>query len=343
MTSPRQALTLAFLTTILISCSKNTSERVQTGKETRLDWLENWFDAWELTSTEILGLPEQSPPIMFFYDKEYVYTTSSVSAPEGEPFDGPEYFSKKLPWRKEPHNDTLTIPNGQKIPIQHMTFAAPSESEDAPAFFVMAAPSFWQDIGLEDEHVGLEKMLTGIFLHEFTHTTQIMEIGARILAFERDHTFDFKVNDDIIQNYFINDSLYVKLFEEETALFYRAAESDDREELIRLTKQGLKLLGDRQENHLRPVKDILVEMDNVFLSMEGLGQYVMVSWLAHPKGGKAPKDVAIQSARRNRKWWSQDEGLALALVYEKLSGDPDWKAIIDEDPKELVLLIEAQL
>lgn len=308
----------------------------------KLKWLESWFSAWELMSEEVLDLPKSTPPIMFFYDDKYVYTTSEISAPNGETFNGPKLLGEKLHWIRALHNDTLTIPDGQRIPIQLMTFAAPSEQKNVEAFFVMAAPVFWKNTGIESEDVSLDKLLTGIFLHEFAHTRQMNGIGSKITDFENNHTFKFEVSDDIIQDYFSSDSIYVSEYKKEVNIFYSTSNAKTKNELYGLTNEGLNLLRERQTKYLSPENKILVEMDDIFLTMEGLGQFMIVSWLTNPKGGNYPLDIAIKATRRGGKWWSQDEGLALFLILDKMT-NPNWKTMFSDHPVNVIQLIEKEI
>jgi hypothetical protein len=65
-----------------------------------------------------------------------------------------------------------------------------------------------------------------------------------------------------------------------------------------------------------------------------------VAWLVHPEGGKVPLAVAVEGFRRNRKWWSQEEGLAMFLVLDRLS-NPDWAVdVFGEKPKYITDLLE---
>lgn len=331
---------------LFFSCQNNkqlNNEALQDSQEIELDWLEKWFGAWELIADDVFKLPRSNPPVVLFYDNEYVYTTSKISAPDGEKFNGPKLFGEKLPWKRTVHNDTLTLPTGQRVPVQLLTFAAPSEKKGVESFFVMAAPSFWQNAGIDSKEVGLDKMLTGIFVHEFAHTRQMNGFGSIISGFEENNKFDFIVNDDIIQNYFSDDSIYTEKFKREVNLFYKAATVENKKETIELTNQGLTILRKRHEEYLEPDKGILVKMDHVFLTMEGIGQYAIVSWLEHPKGGNVVKDVAIKATRRNKKWWSQDEGLALVLLYKRLVAVPDWKGLFSQHPENIISLIEKEL
>ena len=338
----RKIVYLIIVLVFFLYCKNETKTQGKLNSDyIQVDWLENWFSAWELMSKEVLELPKSIPPEMFFYDDKYIYTTSEISAPLGEAFDGPKLLGEKLPWKRQLHNDTLVIPNGQHIPIQLMTFAAPSKRKGVEAFFVMAAPIFWKNTGIESNEVSLDKLITGIFLHEFAHTRQMNGIGLKITEIENNHTFKYEVSDDILQDYFSNDSLYVKEYLKEVNVFYSASNSKTKEELYSITKKGIVLLKERQTKYLIPENKILAEMDNIFLSMEGLGQYMIVSWLTNPKGGNYPLDVAIKATRRSGKWWSQDEGLALFLIYNKMTS-PNWKIMFSDNPIDIVELIEKE-
>ncbi len=339
----KKTIFLLCTTVLILSCiNKPQSKGKVITNNIKLTWLENWFSAWELMSEEVLKLPKSTAPTMLFYDDKYVYTTSEVSAPNGELFDGPKLLGEKLSWKRELHNDTITIPDGQRIPIQLMTFAAPSEEKNVEAFFVMAAPIFWKEVGIESKEVGLDKLLTGVFLHEFAHTRQMNGIGSKITDFENNHTFKFEISDDIIQDYFSNDSLYVAAYNNEIDFLYAASNAKTKNRLHSLANEGLNLLKGRQSKYLLPEKKALVGMDNIFLTMEGLGQFMIVSWLTNPKGGNIPYDIAVKATRRDKKWWSQDEGLALFLILNKLT-TPDWKMMFSKHPIDIIKLLENEI
>ncbi len=205
----------------------------------------------------------------------------------------------------------------------------------------MAAPAFWKEAGIKSNEVSFEKMLTGIFLHEFAHTRQMRGLGERINELEERYTFDtLKLSDDIVQDYFSGDSLYEQAFRQEVAQFYRAAFAKDMSDVRELTAKGLTMLKARQKNYFIKEKKMLRELDNVFLSMEGIGQYAMVAWLIHPKGGNIPLKTAVDETRRKRNWWSQEEGLALALILSRLP-DSDWStSIFGDEQKDIIELLE---
>lgn len=313
------------------------SNKIPVKQQADLQWLKQWFEAWDLVRGKVLMLPEAPPPEMLFYDDTYVYTTSVVSAPEGSPVNGPAFSGKKLAWRKMPHKGQLTLPDGQKVPLGLMSFAGPAGN--GKSFFVMAAPSFWEAAGVKSE-LGLGNMLTGVFLHEFAHVRQFEGFGARVDAIEKTHAFgDVSVSDDIVQDLFKKDSTYVREFQSEVNKLYEAAFASSKEQVSSLAKEALGMLQRRHAKYFTGDKAILSELDNIFLSMEGLGQYVAVAWLVHPRGGNIPFNTAIEGFRRKRNQWSQEEGLALFLVLTRLS-NPDWnKTMFSKEPVSVLELL----
>ena len=66
------------------------------------------------------------------------------------------------------------------------------------------------------------------------------------------------------------------------------------------------------------------EFENLFLSMEGAGQWAAYRF-AKAQAGPAASDAAtVTFVRDNRKYWSQEEGLALFLLLDAYV--PDWQA-----------------
>jgi hypothetical protein len=71
-------------------------------------------------------------------------------------------------------------------------------------------------------------------------------------------------------------------------------------------------------------------LDVVFLTMEGAGQWLVYGYFRSPEGGSASAEVALRETRRSQTQWSQDEGLALMLVLDRLL--PDWRTRAFRDP-----------
>jgi hypothetical protein len=324
-----------FLSALLLFA---TITNAQPAKQTT--WLKDWLSAWELVSNKILRLPADTIPDMLFFDENYIYTTSSISAPQGKRFSGPTLFGKKLPWRKASHTGKITLPDGAEVPVGLMSFAAMGKEK---VFFVMGAPSFWQKAGVQSKELGLDKMLTGVFLHEFAHTRQINGFGKQVGSFEQNNKFEGELNDDIVQDYFKKDSVYEKLFRYETIKFYVAAAAKNKNAAKIALTEAFNLLKDRQRTYFINEKKFLTQLDDIFLSMEGVGQYVAVAWLIHPKGGKLSLDTAMQGFRRNGRQWSQEEGLATFLALTHITKINWAEDMFGPNPKTIVTLIENAL
>ncbi|NML22640.1 hypothetical protein HHL16_17285 [Pseudoflavitalea sp. G-6-1-2] len=286
------------------------------------DWLFNWINAWELINKDLLKQPPVEPPAMLFYDNEYVYTNSVVSAPNGTSIDGPAIYGKNIQWRKATHADSIMLPNGQTVPVQLMSFAGPVGN--GGTFFVMAAPAFWENAGVKSTLFNLDMMLTGVFLHEFAHCRQYEGFGRLIDSIEQKHAFKtVPLNDDIVQGYFKSDSAYVKYFRTETEMFYSSILPPKKNMGKKFVEMGLGMIESRQRKYFTGDTAILQPLDNIFLSMEGLGQYVAVSWLCHKQGGNLPLATAVEGFRRKRNQWSQEEGLSIFLALGRFA-KPGW-------------------
>jgi hypothetical protein len=103
--------------------------------------------------------------------------------------------------------------------------------------------------------------------------------------------------------------------------------------------EGLSLMKQRQKEYFKGEYENLNEIDNFFLTMEGLGQYSMFLWLKHPKGGNIKREIAIEGVRRGGKWWSQDEGFALFLILDKLTLPKNWAKDMFGDKTESVTVL----
>lgn len=303
--------------------------------------VDKWFVAWEFISTHKFELPQAAVPAILLYDDKFVYTTSAVSAPDSAAaFEGPALLGQPLSWKWGPHHGTLMIPDSQKVPVGLMSFAAADKNKRA--FFVMAAPSFWQTAGVTSKELGLEKLMTAVFLHEFAHTRQQQGMGVMVDSIEKRHPFqDPALSDDIVQHVFQQDSNYVRSFRAEVEKLYAAVAATDTQTVKRLTREGLALLRQRQATYFKKEQAVLKALDDIFLTMEGLGQFAGFYWLHHPKGANVPYDLAVEGMRRKRNQWSQEEGLALFLILDKLTV-PNWsKDVFGEHPKNIIELLTA--
>jgi hypothetical protein len=66
------------------------------------------------------------------------------------------------------------------------------------------------------------------------------------------------------------------------------------------------------------------EGEDIWLTFEGSGQWVGYQWLISSQGAAASISAAMDGFGRRSRWWSQNEGLAIALTLDRLS-DSGWR------------------
>ena len=71
--------------------------------------------------------------------------------------------------------------------------------------------------------------------------------------------------------------------------------------------------------------------DDIFLTMEGMGQWLAYRHYMSARGGSLDAETALREVRRDGSQWSQDEGLALMLLVDRLL--PNWQARAFRDPQ----------
>lgn len=271
-------------------------------------WISRWFDAWKLTATDILHIGVGPRYDVIFFDAGCIYTMSAKSGV----------------WRTKPHGGTITLPTGETIPVRLMSFASGDPKTGRP-FFVMAAPSYWVQAGVAKPG----ETMTAVFLHEFSHVRQAS--GFKIIGtIEKTWKFKDAFDDDVVQSHFGSNEEYVKAFNAERDLLFRAAAADSIDEVRSLAAEALKMIKARHARWFVGDEAVFATLDSVWLSMEGSGQWIGYAWLKHPKGGGMSAQETIDKMRGRRQPWSQDEGLALFLVVDRLL--PSWPSLVFRQP-----------
>jgi hypothetical protein len=141
------------------------------------------------------------------------------------------------------------------------------------------------------------------------------------------------IGDDSLQDAFSKDPKYVAEYERERDLLYEAALASDNAEARRIAKKALAQVRARRSMWFTGKLAYWKEVDEVFLTMEGLGQWTAYAWLTDPEGAHLAPTLALPEVRRKRNRWTQDEGLALFLVIDRLV--PGWQSFAFAKQPEL--------
>jgi hypothetical protein len=321
----------------------NICGQVKTGDDPQRDLAfydatSKWFSAWKLISKDIYGIDKVQPVEFVFFDDKYVYSTSGITIKNGSAVRGASLLNLNLTWKKSLHNDTLTLPDQSVVPVNLMSFAAEIPTEINRSFFVMPLPGYWQNKGVSSKELGLDNLVTGVFIHEFSHSQQMQNFGKTMTVYEEQTDYGVEFSDDIVQNIFGNNPAYLNLYNKEVSHLYASVSGNSLDK--KALNEGLTIMRQRQTGYFKEKFKALAEIDNFFLTMEGLGQYSMYLWLTHAEGGNIKKEVAIEGVRRSKKWWSQDEGFALFLILDRLATPDKWaKEMFGNNPESVTVLI----
>lgn len=265
-------------------------------------WVDGALDAWRLVSAERLDLAPHRAPTIVVFDSKCRFERSTGAAQ----------------WKAEAHDGSIRIPDGNQVPAHVTSFAGQDERSGTP-FFVMALPSIWAaaNIPISNDPNGL----TAVFLHEFSHTRQIEPLKPVFHSAEAIRKMPDDFSDDSLQKHFESDPAYVAVIEKEMRLLSKAAAEPDDAAAKKLAAEALALMEARQKRWFTGQDAYWKNYDDLFLTMEGFGQWVAYAWLADMRGGGMDAAVARDKMSGTR-WWSQEEGLALFLVIDRFV--PGW-------------------
>lgn len=273
-----------------------------------LDWLESATEAWSLVARRHLRIASGRPPLLVAYD-----ATCRIEGPIGE--SGPN-------WSTGAHGGKILLPSGGELPVGVASFAAPFDN-DRQAFMLMGLPSVWQAGGVTSE-LGLETLMTSVFVHEMTHTRQFYAFAPRMAQLTERYGLPDDINDDSLQDRFKGDPAYVAAWTRERDLLLAAVNEPDDAKARPLVREALALARARQARWFTGKDAQWLELEDAFLTLEGMGQWAAWAWLTDPEGGKLTPDRALPHVRRGGRFWSQDQGLLLMLAVDRFV--PGWQA-----------------
>ena len=275
-------------------------------------WIDASLDAWRFSAREITGVSVVRPLEAVFFDDDCVIQSANAFTADN---------AADVIWSTVPHNGEVSLPDGGTLPTGVTSFAS---ADEARAFFVMSTPSVWRAAGVGNDALGLEVMMTGVLLHEGTHVAQSATYGARITAIIAANNLPDSFDDDAIQRRFEENTDFAASVERETELLFEAVAAPDQTAARRLAREALEMMRARQARWFVGPDAHLAEAENIWLTFEGSGQWVAYQWIVHPSGGGVDVPVATANFARRGRWWSQKEGIALALVLDRFGGN-EWR------------------
>jgi hypothetical protein len=113
------------------------------------------------------------------------------------------------------------------------------------------------------------------------------------------------------------------MFVAEQDLLYRAVAESNLNQSITLVAEAISIAQRRRERFFTGNDEVYSELEGPFLNMEGVAEWVRFkSHQADPAWPDADADI-IAFLRGQENSWSQDQGLVLVLLLDRMV--PDWK------------------
>jgi hypothetical protein len=305
-----RSLLLACLLAPLAVHAQIAAQTPCTLSDTDRQWMESALRHWRVVERDALKLAPVPYPKIVAFDAHCVAT-------------GTETRNGAFAWQGTTHGGAVRLPDGKTAPVGPASFAAPDSANGADAaYFVMSLPSVWQAKGVKSA-LGLPNLMDGVLLHEMAHTRQFKAVSPQMAALTAKYGLPDDISDDSLQEAFSKNPEYVRAYEAERDLLFAAADAPTDAQARALAGQALALMKQRQDRWFNGPDEKWRGIDDVFLTMEGLGQWVAYWWFTSPQGMKLDPAVARKEVRRGGKYWTQDEGLALFLVIDRLV--PGWQ------------------
>lgn len=307
-------------------------------------WLQQALDGWELVRRDFLQVEPRPLPWILLYDASCLWELSPAGPPlvnGSRMLEGPLTFDgAPLPIRATPHRGTVLLPNRVEIPIEVRASSALYRSGRA-AFFAMAMPSVWRADRRYAARPYLDEYLHGAFVHELTHTRQLVSFNRRLRRLIARSDVPGQLTDDVIQTRFGGERGFARAFERERDMYYRAVLSRDPAARRDLVRRALDLTHARHAAYFSGANEAYVEIEALFLTLEGAGQWASYS-LTRTRGRRRGDPAqALSLVRDDRRYWSQELGLALFVLLDDMV--PGWQARVFEPlaPSPFALLAGA--
>lgn len=293
------------------SATKNTETNSCEFSSADTMWINQAISAWHYTNKTITNIPNIAKFDVLFFDADCQRMSSDALIKPGS-----------ITWTSALHENTVQFPNGDEMPPIVNSFTMSSNDEGGKTFFVMAVPSIWRDGGIKST-LGLETFLVPVMLHEAMHAIQSPTYGKQIEFLSRKHNLPDSFNDDSVQKMFQDNSDFSASVTMEVDLLMQSALAPTDDEARKLAQKAREMIKARYKKWFVGDFEKYRQIGDVWLTMEGSGQWLGYRWLSSADGGNLSKAEAIKSFGQRGKWWSQKLGFALFMAVDRLSDN--WK------------------
>jgi hypothetical protein len=307
-------------------------------------WIQRALDRWAAVSQQFLKLDDRTLPWMVLFDASCAWHLSPGPTLDPEARVVPTsltFYGMPVQVRAKGHSGIVQLPNGAEVPIEVRASTSLYRYGRIP-FFAMSMPSVWRADPHYATFARLDDLLEGVISHEMTHTRLLPPINRRIRELGRKFDLPMPLNDDVVQARFGKVTGFERAFKQERELFYRAALAANPVQRRDYTAGALSLARQRRARYFSGANAPYAEIESMFLVLEGAGQWAAYRAVGRNEESDRVDTVAVSLVRDNRKYWSQDEGLALFLLIDAMV--PDWQSkIFTSAPSSPFTLLEGAI
>jgi hypothetical protein len=275
-------------------------------------WVTDALEGWRRVNEAHLMISRLSAPLIVVFDTHCRFTLH----PRGSGTERGSFQAGGFEFEvtSASHQGEIVLPDGKSVHAQLVSFAG--SLPDGGIYFVMSLPEIW---ATSAQASNTEMLASVVFVHEFTHT-QSGELGDMVDALIL-RGLPEDTDDDVIQTRFEDRPGFADAYREERDLLYAAYSAEDQETMLDFAHRAMSAIDSRRARYFTGSEALYAEAEDIFLTMEGTGQFAAYQWLVDPLGGGLQPSEALDFVRRDGGVWSQDEGLALFLVLQRLSAD----------------------
>lgn len=271
--------------------------------------------AWNRLDAARIHAADPARPVIQVFDLKCQYALT--------PSDGGDFRveDRSFDVRAFAHNGMIDIGDGDPSPVGKTAFATNNEG-GGPPVFVIALPEVWAADTADRRDAG--QLFMAVFMHEFSHVQHMAGLNARFEALAASGYSGMRLGDDAVQRTFASDPDFVAAYRQEMEVLTAAATAPDRETTTAKLAEARALIAARRERWFSsPDRAGWASADDVFLTLEGAGQWAAYSWMTDPQGGGLSPDAAFAAMRT--RWWSQEQGMMLMLAIDRLL--PEWPTL----------------
>lgn len=287
-------------------------------------WINKFLKGWELVTHDFLQSdPEPLPRIVLFNSCCVWQLGIPDSLPETKVSGSSISFKgNTVGVHAAPHPGTITLPNDDVIPADIIAVAFPYR-EGKSAFFTLALPELWQNHPVASKDPHLKIRLLSVALHEMIHTRQLPALSRIVKKLSERYELPDQFDDDIIEHRFREVPGYRQMFEKERDLLYKAVDETDTTRRDSLIIEALLVADERHKQFFTGNNTPFQKIEGLFLNMEGIAEWVRFKYHQNDPEWPMNDEEILSFLRGSDNNWSQDEGLALFLLLDKIL--PQWQ------------------